>query len=168
VGVPDLRAVAVAQLLVARRTRVEGPVEGPFASTGEAGAARHIAELTGGALYPRPYGGTGWQRTIGPYPPDVETDEQQAEYDKLRRRVLWKMPYGLYLIGSRGNEPHLKCLMTANWSWGLGLDTADLRARRRSRLAQLPSSAEPECGHGFGSAEAISLLTCTKRETTSL
>jgi hypothetical protein len=52
---------------------------------------------------------------MGPYPPGVETDEQSVEYDKLRRRVLWKMPYGLYLIGSRGNEPHLKCLMTANW-----------------------------------------------------
>jgi flavin reductase (DIM6/NTAB) family NADH-FMN oxidoreductase RutF len=57
-------------------------------------------------------GGSG---PIGPYPPDTETDEEKGDYDKLRRRVLWKMPYGLYLIGSRGNEPHLKCLMTANW-----------------------------------------------------
>jgi hypothetical protein len=56
-------------------------------------------------------GGSG---PIGPYPPGVEGDEPEAEYDKLRRRVLWKMPYGLYLIGSRGNESHLKCLMTAN------------------------------------------------------
>jgi flavin reductase (DIM6/NTAB) family NADH-FMN oxidoreductase RutF len=57
-------------------------------------------------------GGSG---SIGPYPPGVETDEHRVEYEKLRRRVLWKMPYGLYLIGSRGNEAHLKCLMTANW-----------------------------------------------------
>ncbi len=56
-------------------------------------------------------GGSG---PIGPYPPGTETDEEKGEYDKLRRRVLWKMPYGLYLIGSRGNEPQLKCLMTAN------------------------------------------------------
>jgi flavin reductase (DIM6/NTAB) family NADH-FMN oxidoreductase RutF len=26
------------------------------------------------------------------------------EYDKLRRRVLWKMPYGLYVIGARAGE----------------------------------------------------------------
>src|SRR5437588_1970744 len=26
------------------------------------------------------------------------------DYDKLRRRVLWTMPYGLYIIGSRDGE----------------------------------------------------------------
>ena len=26
------------------------------------------------------------------------------EYDKLRRRVLWTMPYGLYIVGSRAGE----------------------------------------------------------------
>jgi flavin reductase (DIM6/NTAB) family NADH-FMN oxidoreductase RutF len=57
-------------------------------------------------------GGSG---PIGPYPPDVETDEQQAEYDKLRRRVLWTMPTGLYVIGSRGSDPAARNLMTANW-----------------------------------------------------
>jgi flavin reductase (DIM6/NTAB) family NADH-FMN oxidoreductase RutF len=45
--------------------------------------------------------GTG---TIGPFPPGVETPEQQQEYDKLRRRVLWTMPYGLYVLGSRGGD----------------------------------------------------------------
>jgi hypothetical protein len=69
-------------------------------------------------------GGSG---PIGPYPPGTETDAEKGEYDKLRRRVLWKMPYGLYLIGSRGNEPHLKCLMTAN-CFGLFV----LRPRRAS------------------------------------
>jgi flavin reductase (DIM6/NTAB) family NADH-FMN oxidoreductase RutF len=57
-------------------------------------------------------GGSG---PIGPYPPPINTDEQQADYDKLRRRVLWKMPYGLYVIGSRGVDPDVKQLMTANW-----------------------------------------------------
>ena len=56
-------------------------------------------------------GGSG---PIGPYPPDVETDEQRAEYDKQRRRVLWKMPSGLYVIGSRGNDAAAQNLMTAN------------------------------------------------------
>ena len=37
-------------------------------------------------------GGTG---PIGPYPPGIDTDEQMAGYDKLRRRVLWSLPYGL-------------------------------------------------------------------------
>jgi hypothetical protein len=36
---------------------------------------------------------------IGPFPSGIESDEQKAEYDKLRRRVLWKMPYGLYVVG---------------------------------------------------------------------
>ncbi len=39
---------------------------------------------------------------IGPFPDGIETDEQKEEYDKLRRRVLWKMPYGLYVVGSPG------------------------------------------------------------------
>ena len=64
----------------------------------------------------------GGSSPIGPYPPGVETDEHRVEYDKLRRRVLWKMPYGLYVIGSRGNESHLKCLMTANWVSQLSFD----------------------------------------------
>jgi flavin reductase (DIM6/NTAB) family NADH-FMN oxidoreductase RutF len=51
---------------------------------------------------------------IGPFPPGVETDEQREEYDKLRRRVLWKMPYGLYVVGSRSGD---KCnCMTLNWA----------------------------------------------------
>jgi flavin reductase (DIM6/NTAB) family NADH-FMN oxidoreductase RutF len=57
-------------------------------------------------------GGSG---PIGPYPPENTTDEQQVEYDKLRRRVLWTMPSGLYLIGSRGDVPTAKNLMVANW-----------------------------------------------------
>jgi flavin reductase (DIM6/NTAB) family NADH-FMN oxidoreductase RutF len=35
------------------------------------------------------------------------------EYDKLRRRVLWKMPSGLYVIGSRDGDR--RNFMTANW-----------------------------------------------------
>ena len=46
-------------------------------------------------------GGTG---PIGPYPPGVESDEDKDEYDRLRRRVLWSLPYGLYVVGSRAGE----------------------------------------------------------------
>lgn len=54
---------------------------------------------------------------IGPFPAGVDSDEQKEEYDKLRRRVLWKMPYGLYVVGSRADtESGIKrnC-MTLNW-----------------------------------------------------
>jgi flavin reductase (DIM6/NTAB) family NADH-FMN oxidoreductase RutF len=37
----------------------------------------------------------------------------EVEYDKLRRRVLWTMPYGLYAVGSRAGER--RNLMTTNW-----------------------------------------------------
>ena len=56
-------------------------------------------------------GGTG---PIGPYPPDVETDEDKDEYDRLRRRVLWSLPYGLYIVGSRAGERRNG--MTLNWT----------------------------------------------------
>lgn len=37
---------------------------------------------------------------IGPFPEGADPEE----YDKLRRRVLWKMPYGLYVVGSRAGD----------------------------------------------------------------
>lgn len=43
---------------------------------------------------------------------DTDTDGPEDELDRHRRRVLWAMPTGLYLIGSRaGDEVNL---MTAN------------------------------------------------------
>jgi len=52
---------------------------------------------------------------VGPYPSQVaDTDEARDEYDRLRRRVLWAMPSGLYVIGSRFGER--RNLMTANWA----------------------------------------------------
>ena len=35
----------------------------------------------------------------GPVPPFPEGADPD-EYDRLRRRVLWKMPSGLYVVGS--------------------------------------------------------------------
>lgn len=46
---------------------------------------------------------------VGPFPEGVDAEE----YDRLRRRVLWKMPYGLYVIGSRDGDR--RNAMTANW-----------------------------------------------------
>ena len=47
---------------------------------------------------------------VGPVPEGREPEE----YDKLRRRVLWTMPSGLYVIGSRAGER--RNAMTANWA----------------------------------------------------
>jgi flavin reductase (DIM6/NTAB) family NADH-FMN oxidoreductase RutF len=72
--------------------------------------------------YPAGMAEPGGSGPVGPYPPEVETDEQRADYDKLRRRVLWKMPTGLYVIGSRGADPAAKNFMTANWLTQLSFD----------------------------------------------
>jgi flavin reductase (DIM6/NTAB) family NADH-FMN oxidoreductase RutF len=53
---------------------------------------------------------------VGPIPAGQEPEE----YDKLRRRVLWKMPSGLYILGSRAGE---RCNgMTINWATQLSFD----------------------------------------------
>jgi flavin reductase (DIM6/NTAB) family NADH-FMN oxidoreductase RutF len=46
---------------------------------------------------------------VGPFPEGADPDE----YDKRRRRVLWKMPSGLYVVGSRAGDRRNG--MTANW-----------------------------------------------------
>lgn len=61
-------------------------------------------------------GGSG---PIGPYPPRVpDTDEGRDDYDRLRRRVLWSLPYGLYVVGSRAELDGIvrRNLMTLNWA----------------------------------------------------
>jgi flavin reductase (DIM6/NTAB) family NADH-FMN oxidoreductase RutF len=61
-------------------------------------------------------GGSG---PIGPYPPRVAGDDDaRDEYDRLRRRVLWSLPYGLYLVGSRATIDGVdrRNLMTLNWA----------------------------------------------------
>ena len=62
-------------------------------------------------------GGTG---PIGPYPPGVEGPEAQDEYDRLRRRVLWTFPSGLYIVGSRAGERRNG--MTLNWLTQVSFD----------------------------------------------
>jgi flavin reductase (DIM6/NTAB) family NADH-FMN oxidoreductase RutF len=49
------------------------------------------------------------QGDIGPVPDDVDPET----YDRLRRRVLWSMPTGLFVVGSRAAGR--VNLMTANW-----------------------------------------------------
>lgn len=58
---------------------------------------------------------------VPPYPDGVHTPEAQDEYDRLRRRVLWKMPSGLYVIGST-DKGERRNAMTANWVSQLSFD----------------------------------------------
>jgi flavin reductase (DIM6/NTAB) family NADH-FMN oxidoreductase RutF len=53
---------------------------------------------------------------VGPFPEGADPEE----YDKLRRRVLWKMPSGLYVLGSR--DGGRRNLMTLNWATQLSFD----------------------------------------------
>lgn len=42
-----------------------------------------------------------------------DADDPDDAYDRLRRRVLWSMPTGLFVVGSRHGDR--RNLMTANW-----------------------------------------------------
>jgi flavin reductase (DIM6/NTAB) family NADH-FMN oxidoreductase RutF len=53
---------------------------------------------------------------VGPVPEGADP----VEYDKLRRRVLWTMPSGLYVIGSRAGDRRNG--MTLNWASQLSFD----------------------------------------------
>jgi flavin reductase (DIM6/NTAB) family NADH-FMN oxidoreductase RutF len=48
--------------------------------------------------------------TIGPIPDGRDPDD----YDRLRRRVLWAMPSGLYVVGTRAEGR--RNLMTISWA----------------------------------------------------
>ncbi|HEY3811171.1 MAG TPA: flavin reductase family protein [Acidimicrobiales bacterium] len=47
---------------------------------------------------------------VGPFPEGVDPEG----YDRLRRRILWSMPSGLYVLGTR--VPGRRNLMTLNWA----------------------------------------------------
>ena len=53
---------------------------------------------------------------VGPVPEGRDPEE----YDKLRRRVLWTMPSGLYVLGSRAGERRNG--MTLNWATQVSFD----------------------------------------------
>src|SRR6202162_482138 len=54
---------------------------------------------------------------VAPFPPGVDPDE----FDRLRRRVLWKMPSGLYVVGSTDNGERRNA-MTLNWATQVSFD----------------------------------------------
>ncbi|HEY4376057.1 MAG TPA: flavin reductase, partial [Acidimicrobiales bacterium] len=63
-------------------------------------------------------GGSG---PVGPFPASVGDDaEAQDAYDKLRRRVLWTFPSGLFVVGSRSGDR--RNAMTMNWVTQVSFD----------------------------------------------
>jgi flavin reductase (DIM6/NTAB) family NADH-FMN oxidoreductase RutF len=58
----------------------------------------------------------GEPRLVGPYPDGADPEA----YDRQRRRVLWSMPSGLYVLGSNGRER--RNLMTLNWATQVATD----------------------------------------------
>ncbi len=52
----------------------------------------------------------GDNRPVGPWPAGADPEA----YDRLRRRILWSMPGGLYVLGSRAGGR--RNLMTLNWA----------------------------------------------------
>jgi flavin reductase (DIM6/NTAB) family NADH-FMN oxidoreductase RutF len=52
---------------------------------------------------------------------DLGIDEEQAAYDRLRRRVLWTMPSGLYVLGSTDGAERRNG-MTINWVTQISAD----------------------------------------------
>lgn len=55
-------------------------------------------------------GPLGVAELVGPFPPGSDP----VAYDRLRRRVLWRMPTGIYLLGSAFGPR--RNLMTHNWA----------------------------------------------------
>jgi flavin reductase (DIM6/NTAB) family NADH-FMN oxidoreductase RutF len=53
---------------------------------------------------------------VGPFPEGADPDPS----DRLRRRILWTMPSGIYLLGSRAGDQ--RNLMTLNWATQVASD----------------------------------------------
>lgn len=61
------------------------------------------------------------QGAIGPFPSHIgDDDESRDGYDRLRRRVLRSLPYGLYVVGSRAGQR--RNAMTLNWATQLAFE----------------------------------------------
>ncbi len=87
---------------------------------------------------------------VGPFPEGVEPEA----YDRRRRRVLWQLPSGLYLLGTGRAEE--KNLMTLNW-----LTQVSIRPKQMAVSVE-QSSRSHELLEADG-CFAVSLLARTER-----
>jgi flavin reductase (DIM6/NTAB) family NADH-FMN oxidoreductase RutF len=85
---------------------------------------------------------------------DSATDDGPDSYDRLRRRVLWKLPSGLYLLGSRSGTR--RNLMTLNWAGQVALEPklVGVSVERTALTEELIST---------GGVFAVSILARTDR-----
>ena len=58
----------------------------------------------------------GSSQPVGPFPDGADPDA----YDRLRRRILWSMPSGLYVLGTQAEGR--RNLMTLNWATQVAVD----------------------------------------------
>lgn len=83
-------------------------------------------------------------------------DEPDPEgYERLRRRVLWKLQGGLYLLGTRSGDQ--RNLMTLNWAMQVSLEPRHL-------AVSVEKSAVSHRLLGEGGCFAVSLLARTDKE----
>jgi flavin reductase (DIM6/NTAB) family NADH-FMN oxidoreductase RutF len=78
---------------------------------------------------------------VGPVPPGADPEA----YDRLRRRVLWSMPSGLYLLGSRAGQR--RNVMTLNWATQLATEPklVGVAVERHALTHQLVSEGGAFC-----------------------
>ena len=58
---------------------------------------------------------------VPPFPQGADSPEAHDEFDRLRRRVLWKMPSGLYVVGTT-DKGERRNGMTLNWATQVSFD----------------------------------------------
>ncbi len=75
----------------------------------------------------------------GPFPDGVDPEG----YDRLRRRVLWQLPMGLYLLGTSAGEA--KNLMTLNWAMQVSTRPKQVAVSVESSAASHELLAEGGC-----------------------
>jgi flavin reductase (DIM6/NTAB) family NADH-FMN oxidoreductase RutF len=86
---------------------------------------------------------------VPPFPDGADPDE----YDRLRRRVLWTMPSGLYVVGSSDGVDR-RNLMTLNWATQLAFEPKLLGV----------AIAQDACTHELIEAGGVFSLNIVDRE----
>ena len=87
---------------------------------------------------------------IGPFPPGTDPEA----YDRMRRRLLWKLPMGLYVLGSRSGPR--RNLMTINWA-------TQVSTRPKHVAVSVEGAAVTHALISEGNCFALSLLSRAQR-----